>query len=155
MSVDPRAEKFNIVINDHGRTQKCNFSFLDCKYPQIRIVNLCLNSISRLILICRIQWWCHFFHFRPEILFLEKFGPKIHCLKWNLAPRLIRNVALSGDVHFLCFRPEIFFCANLVQKVKIVRLSWNLVPRLIRICRIQWWCSLFPFLPGIAFFGQI
>ena len=29
------------------------------------------------------------------------------------------------------------FWANLVQKMKIVRLSWNLVPRLIWICRIQ------------------
>ena len=28
VSVDPRAEKFDIVSNDQGRTQKCNFLFL-------------------------------------------------------------------------------------------------------------------------------
>ena len=33
---------------------------------------------------------------------------------------------------FFCFRPE------------IVSLSWNFVSRLIRICRIQWWCSFYP-----------
>ena len=29
----PRAEMFNIVSNDHGRTQKSHFSVLDRKYP--------------------------------------------------------------------------------------------------------------------------
>ena len=29
----PRAEKFNIVSNDHGHTHKCHFSFFDRKYP--------------------------------------------------------------------------------------------------------------------------
>ena len=32
MSVGPRTEKFNIASNDHGHTQKCNFSVLDWKY---------------------------------------------------------------------------------------------------------------------------
>ena len=32
-------------------------------------------------------------------------------------------------------------------------LSWNFVPRLIRICRIQWWCSRFPFLIGHILLG--
>ena len=27
MSVGPRTEKFNTISNDHGRTQKCFFSF--------------------------------------------------------------------------------------------------------------------------------
>ena len=33
MSVGPRAEKFNIVSNDHGRTYKCDFSVFERKYP--------------------------------------------------------------------------------------------------------------------------
>ena len=37
----PRAQKFNTVINNHGGKQKCDFSFLYRKYPQIKIVNLC------------------------------------------------------------------------------------------------------------------
>ena len=32
-SVGPCAEKFNMLSNDHGRTQKRNFSVLDQKYP--------------------------------------------------------------------------------------------------------------------------
>ena len=47
------------------------------------------------------------------------------------------------------------FCANLVQKIEIISLSSSLVPRLIRICRIQWWCSLFPFSIGNSLLGQI
>ena len=47
------------------------------------------------------------------------------------------------------------FWANLARKIKIVSLSWNLVPRPIRICRIQWWCSLFPFLTENTFFVHI
>ena len=33
MSVSLRAEKFNIVSNDHERTQKCDLSFFDRKLP--------------------------------------------------------------------------------------------------------------------------
>ena len=32
MSVGLRVQKFNTVSNDHGRTQKCDFSVLDWKY---------------------------------------------------------------------------------------------------------------------------
>ena len=31
LSVGPRLEKFNIVSNDHGRTQKCDFCVSVCK----------------------------------------------------------------------------------------------------------------------------
>ena len=33
VSVGPRTKKFNIVSNDHGLTQKLDFSVLDRKYP--------------------------------------------------------------------------------------------------------------------------
>ena len=33
VSVDPRAERFIIGSNDHGRTQNYDFSVLDRKYP--------------------------------------------------------------------------------------------------------------------------
>ena len=42
-----------------------------------------------------------------------------------------------------------------VQKIEIDNLRWNLIPRLIRICWIQWCCSLFSFLTGNVFLGQI
>ena len=41
---------------------------------------------------------------------------------------------------------------NLVQNIKIVSLSWHLAPTLIFICKIQWWCSLFPFSTKNTFF---
>ena len=46
------------------------------------------------------------------------------------------------------------YCANLVQKFKIVSLSWNLAPRITQICRIQWWCFLFCFRLEIPFLGK-
>ena len=46
---------------------------------------------------------------------------------------------------FLVLDHEYPFWAKLVQKIKIISLSWNFVPGLIQICRIEWWCSLFPF----------
>ena len=33
MSVGPRAEKFNIVSQNHGRTHKCDFYVFDQKFP--------------------------------------------------------------------------------------------------------------------------
>ena len=33
VSVGYRVEKFNIISNDHRRTQNCEFSVLDRKYP--------------------------------------------------------------------------------------------------------------------------
>ena len=34
-------EKFNVVSNDHGRTQKCDFPVLDPKYP------FCANLVQK------------------------------------------------------------------------------------------------------------
>ena len=55
---------------------------------------------------------------------------------------------------FSVFYKKYLFWANLIQNIKFVSLSWNLVPRLVQICRIQWWCSLFCFLPEIIFWGN-
>ena len=78
MSVGLRAEKFNIVSNDHGRSQKCNFSILVRKYsfwgnlvpvfdrkypfwanliPIFKTVCLKLNFILRLFSVSRFQLW--------------------------------------------------------------------------------------------------
>ena len=35
LSVGPHTEKFYIVMNDHGRTHKCDFSVFDQKYFKI------------------------------------------------------------------------------------------------------------------------
>ena len=46
---------------------------------------------------------------------------------------------------------KIPFLGKFVQNIKIVSLNWNLVLILI-ICKIQWWCSLFPFSTKNTFF---
>ena len=71
VSVSPRAEKFNMISNNHGWTQaKVRFCVLDLKYPfcahlvqKIKIVSLTWSLVLRLIRICRIQWWCSLFPF--------------------------------------------------------------------------------------------
>ena len=62
MSVYRHVEKYNIVSNDSGHTQKCDFFILDRKYPflgnlvqKIKIVSLSWISVPRLIWIFRIQ----------------------------------------------------------------------------------------------------
>ena len=52
VSVGQRAENFNIVSNDYGRTGKCNFSVLDWNYAfwanlveKIKIVSLSWNLV--------------------------------------------------------------------------------------------------------------
>ena len=79
----------------------------------------------------------------------------------SVGPR-VENFNIASDDHehkrkcdFFVFVRKFPFWANLVKKIKIVSLSENLVPRLTRLCRIQWWCLLFPFLTGIIPFGLI
>ena len=67
VSVGPGTKKFNIVRNNHGHTQICEFSVLVSKHPfwanlaqKIKIVSLSWNLVTRSIRICRIQWWWFF-----------------------------------------------------------------------------------------------
>ena len=52
------------------------YSFWANLVQKLKIVSLKWNLITGLIRICRIRWCCSLFRFRPEILFLGKFGPK-------------------------------------------------------------------------------
>ena len=73
--------------------------------------------------------------------------------KWNLS---ILKPEFNGNVHFLSVSdPNSSFWANLVQKMKVVRLSRNLLPTLIRIGRMQWWYSIkFCFQTEFPFSGK-
>ena len=62
MSVNLRAEKFNIISNDHGRTNKWDFFvsyrknlFWANLVLNFKTVSLSWNLVSRLVQICRIQ----------------------------------------------------------------------------------------------------
>ena len=76
VSVGSRAEKFNIVRNNHGHMQRCEFSVLDQKHPfwanlaqKIKIVSLSWNFVPKPIRICRIHWWCSLFLFSTRNTF--------------------------------------------------------------------------------------
>ena len=83
MSVGPCVEKFNVVINEHGRTEKWDFSVLDQKYPyeanliqKSELTFLAKNWYILWIKHAEINADAHFFQFWLEISFLGKFGPK-------------------------------------------------------------------------------
>ena len=74
------------------------FSLLDRKhffganlFQKIKILKLSWNLVSRLIQICRIQWWCSLFFIPSGIPLWANFVQKIKIvsLSWNLIPRLI------------------------------------------------------------------
>ena len=81
--------------------------------------------------ICRIQWnYVHFFRFRPQILFLGKFGPKNQNCQFILKFGTWINSNMQNSMamfNFSAFYWTYPFWANLVQLIKIVRLNWNLV----------------------------
>ena len=74
MSVRPRSEKFNIVSNDHGRTQKCDFcvsvvktNFADHHTPDT------INGFRDSFLVCKMHnFYCtigkNFEHFHSFLL---------------------------------------------------------------------------------------
>ena len=95
-----RAEKFNIVSNDHGRPHKCDISVSDRKYhfwahlaQKIKFNSLSWNLVPRLIQISRIQWWY-------SLVFVSDWNSpfwsnlvqknKIFSFSWSLLSGLIR-----------------------------------------------------------------
>ena len=84
-----------------------------------------------------------FFFCRTKIPFLGK-KIKIISLSWNFVPRPIRICRIQcWYLFFLFLTWSNPFCANMLQKIKIVTSTWKLVSKL-----IPWWCSVFPFLTG-------
>ena len=57
---------------------------------KFKIVNLDFNLASRLIQVCRIQWWYLLFALSIGNTLLIKFGPQTQCVSlWGLVPKLI------------------------------------------------------------------
>ena len=148
-------QKSNIVRNEHGHTQRCEFSVIDKKHPfwtnlaqKIKIVSPSYNLVPKPIRICRIHWWWSLFPFLTEntYLFGGKFGPISQnvSLCWNLVLRLIWIWIIQWWCWYFLFLKNTFW-ANLVEKNKSFSLSWNLVPSLIQICTIRWWYLFFWF----------
>ena len=119
MSVGPCPEKLNVVSNDRGCTQKCDFSVLYWKYPLwanlvqiIKIVSSSWNLVHKIN--SNIQNSVMVFTFS---IFDQKYPfwvnlvqkIKIASLSWNFVPRLIQISRIQCDVHFFCFQSEIPF----------------------------------------------
>ena len=76
------------------------FFVFECQYPfwvnlvqKIKIISLSWNLVSRLIQICRIQWWyLLFLLLMGNTLFWANLVQKIKIISWswNLVPRLIQ-----------------------------------------------------------------
>ena len=142
MFAGSRAEKFNIVSSDHERTQKCDFSVFNRKYPfrQIWLKKKNLTNSMVLFTFSAFDWKYPFWKNLVQKI-------KIVILSWKSVLRVNSNMQNSMMVFtfFFALDQKQPFWANLVEKIKIVSLSWNLVLKLIRVCRIQWWCLLFLF----------
>ena len=70
-------------VDDHGHTQRCEFSVLDWKHPfwanlaqKIKIASLSFWYAEQFVY-AEFYGDVHFFCFRPEIPFLGNFVPKI------------------------------------------------------------------------------
>ena len=78
------------------------------------------------------------------------------CLKTTIELRLTTQKVNACSPWTACsvFDWKYLFWVNLVQELKIIRLSLNFVLRLIQICRIPWWFSLFLFSTGNTFLAR-
>ena len=67
-----------------------------------------------------------FFHFKLEILFLGKFGSKYQNCQLKFKFGMQTNLKMQNSMvmfTFSVFDLKYLFCANMVQKIKIVSLS--------------------------------
>ena len=83
------------------------------------------------------------FSVSPEIPFLGKFCPKYQNHRFKLKFGTETNVNMQNSMVMLIF--SVFdrkypFWANLVQNIKIVKLSWNLIPTVIFIIFLDFLC---------------
>ena len=102
----------------------------------IKIVSLSLNLVSKLMRICRIQWWCSLFLFWTRTILFGQIWSENRNYQFKLKLTSICSLTMVMFT-FSVFDRKCSYSVNLVQKFKIVSFSWNLVPRLIRICRTQ------------------
>ena len=102
--------------------------------------------------------YVYFYRFRPQIPFLDKFGPENQNCQFILKFSTWTKLNMQNSMamfNFSAFYWKYPFWANLVQKIKIVSLGSNFVFRLILICIIQWGCYFFQALILNTFFGHI
>ena len=116
MSVGSRAEMFNIVSIDHGRTHKCDFSVFNRKFPFWENLVKKIKSMVAFILFA-LDW---------KYPFSNKLGPKIQNYQFKLKLETSANLNIQNLMELFSFSildRKHPFRTNLVQKMKVVSLS--------------------------------
>ena len=111
----------------------CYFSVLDQKNPiwanlikKIKIVSLSWNLVPRLICIYGIQWRSLFLFLTINIVLGQIWSKNSKLFKVKFDTKANLNMQNSMMMFtFSVFDLKYLFWANLVHKIKIVRLSWN------------------------------
>ena len=130
MSAGPRAEKFDIVSSDHGRTQRSNFLSCSGKFCAKKhncqfilkfhiFTNSNMENLIVMFIFSVFDWkylFCALFLFSTE-------KPNIR----RICSKKLKNSMMMFTFSVLD-RQQLFW-AQLVQKIRIVSLNWNLVPR--------------------------
>ena len=104
-------QKSNIVRNEHGHTQRCEFSVIDKKHPfwtnlaqKIKIVSPSYNLVPKPIRICRIRWWWSLpFLTENTCLFWGKFGPISQNCQFLLKFGTQTNLNMNNSMVMLIF----------------------------------------------------
>ena len=145
--------KFRIPTTVNGRFNNLTFNILTGLTRLITFFILTLlHNVNKIVMY--------------SLLYIDLLSLRLKNTLVSVGPRTEKLITVSNDhgrthkCNFSFFYWKYLFRANLVKKkqkkIKTVSLSWNLVPRLIQICRIQWCCSLFPFLTRFwPFLGKL
>ena len=156
MSVGSRAERFNIVSNDHGRKHKCDFSVLERKFPfwenlvkknqdcqlKLKFGTLTDSNIqnSMVILAFTVFNW----NYPSWANLAQKI--KIVNLSWNVVPSLINSNMQNSMVVLILFvlNWNYPFWTNLVQKRTWTNLNLHnsMVPVHFFCFRLPFWANL-------------
>ena len=127
MFVGRRAEKFNAVNNDHGRTLKCDFSDFDRKLPfwanfvkykihtchfKLTLGTYINSNMQNSIVVFNfsVLKWKHLFWAN----LVQKI--KLVNLNQNLVPILIRICGIQWWCLLFCLRPETLLLCKFGQK---------------------------------------
>ena len=122
MSLGPRREKFNIVNNDHGRTQKCDFCVPVGKTNfTVHHTPDTITSFRESVLVCKMHdSYCtigkNFEHF-------HSFSSGALCGWWRIPSRKIRSLLIyvktSLEPKFIWFHYKYFTIILLKREVII------------------------------------
>ena len=116
MSVGSRSEKFNIVHNDHGRTQKCNFRVSVCKtnFTDHHTPDT-INGYRDSVLVCTMQ---------DRYFTIRKNFEHFHSLSSGLRIKRLQRLDHMETNHFKMLL-NVFSTTHTYSNSKVYRLLLN------------------------------